>query len=120
MIIERKYVPFQTLINRDEKAREIFMTAFNKSYPKEDRDRVFALLAWQCLNDREMGWCFSYLGDVIDGFEKLDNENPYDNGFSYDDVTDVEIAWKEQEEITLHLINKCDGIKQIVKIEVLK
>ena len=117
MIIERKYVSFISLINTDEKAKEIFFTAFNKSYPPEDRERIFSELAYLCLYEREMSWCFEYLGDVIDGFSKLDIESPYDNGFSYSDVNDVEIAFKSDDELTIHLLHKFDGVKYIVKVE---
>ena len=117
MIIERKYVSFISLINTDEKAKEIFFTAFNKSYPPEDRERIFSELAYLCLYEREMSWCFEYLGDVIDGFLKLDIESPYDNGFSYSDVNDVEIAFKSDDELIIHLLHKFDGVKHIVKVE---
>lgn len=117
MIIERKYVKFLTLINTDEKAKEIFMSAFNESYSPDDRQRVFEILSHQCLYEKEMGWCFSKLGKVIDGFEKLDIENPYDNGFSYNDVNDVEIAFKDDNELIIHLIHRFDGEKYIVKVQ---
>ena len=117
MIIERKYVSFISLINTDEKAKEIFFTAFNKSYPPEDRERIFSELAYLCLYEREMSWCFEYLGDVIDGFSKLDIESPYDNGFSYSDVNDVEIAFKSDDELIIHLLHNFDGVKHIVKVE---
>lgn len=35
MIIERKYVRFEDLIRTDEKAKDIFMGAFEKSYEHE-------------------------------------------------------------------------------------
>lgn len=117
MIIEREYVSFISLINTDEKAKEIFFTAFNKSYPPEDRERIFSELAYLCLYEREMSWCFEYLGDVIDGFSKLDIESPYDNGFSYSDVNDVEIAFKSDDELIIHLLYNFDGVKHIVKVE---
>ena len=116
MIIERKYVPFCVLFNRDKEAWAIFETAFNKSYPKEDRDRIAAMLLSQCLYQREVGWCFGFLGDVIDGFEKLDKEKPYDNGLSYKDVNETEIVSWGDEGLVLHLIYRFDGIKNIVKI----
>ena len=66
MIIERKYVPFCVLFNRDKEAWTIFENAFNKSYPDEEKDRIFAMLSSQCLYQRDIGWCFRYLGEVID------------------------------------------------------
>ena len=82
MIIERKYVPFCMLAHRDKEAWEIFEKAFNESYPPEDRDRVMRMLLPQCLYQKQMGWCFRKLGDVIEGFERLDKEKPYDDGIS--------------------------------------
>lgn len=117
MIIERQYVNFNTLINTDARAKEIFINAFNKSYPLEDRERVFNMLANLCLYQREMGWCFANIGDIIDGFSKLDEEYPYDNGFSYSDVNDVEIAFKSDNELVIHLLYKFEGINHIVKIQ---
>lgn len=40
MIIERKYVPFCVLFNRDKETWAIFESVFNKSYPKEDKEGV--------------------------------------------------------------------------------
>lgn len=82
MIIEREHVPFCVLFNRDKEAWGIFVKAFNESYPPEDRDRIMKVLLPQCLHQRQMGWCFGKIRDVIEGFEKLDKENPYDDGVS--------------------------------------
>ena len=116
MIIERQYVPFGVLFNRDKEAWSIFEKAFEESYPKEDRDRIMATLLPQCLYQKDMGWCFSKLGDVIEGFEKLDKEKPYDNGLSYKDVNKTEIVSCGDEGLVLHLICRFDGINNIVKI----
>lgn len=48
------------------------------------------------LYQREMEWCLDTIGDIIDGFEKLDEESPYDNGYSYEDVNDVDIVWRDK------------------------
>lgn len=116
MIIEREYVPFCALYNTDKEAWDIFDKAFKESYPKEDQDRIFAMLSTQCLYQRDMGWCFVKLQDVIDGFERLDRERPYDNGLSYKDVNDTEIVWRDEEGFVLHLIHRFDGVDYIVKI----
>lgn len=116
MIIERKYVPFCVLFNRDQEAWSIFEKAFNASYPQEDRDRVWKMLSSQCLYQRDMGWCFNKLLDVIEGFERLDREKPYDNGLSYKDVNETEIVSWGEDGLVLHLICRFDGIYNIVKI----
>ena len=116
MIIKREYVPFCVLFNRDKEAWSIFEKAFEESYPKADRDRIMAMLLPQCLYQKDMGWCFNKLGDVIEGFEKLDKEKPYDNGLSYKDVNETEIVSCGDEGLVLYLICRFDGINNIVKI----
>ena len=116
MIIEREYVPFCALRNRDEKAWKIFEKAFEESYPEEDRDRILEMLLPQCLYQRDMGWCFSKLGDVIEGFERLDKEKPYDNGLLYRDVNKTEIVFRDEEGLVIHLIYNFEGIDNIVQI----
>ena len=119
MIIERKYVPFCMLAHRDKEAWEIFEKAFNESYPVEDRDRIWDMLRPQCLAQKDMGWCFYKLGDVIEGFEKLDLEKPYDNGFTYKDVNETRIvsrSYEESEEgLTIALICRCEDVYNVVK-----
>ena len=116
MIIERQYVPFGVLFNRDKEARSIFEKAFEESYPKEDRDRVMAMLLPQCLYQKDMGWCFNKLGDVIEGFERLDKEKPYDNGLTYKDVNETEIVSRSDDGFVMHLICRFGGVNSIVEI----
>lgn len=119
MIISREYVSFWQLINRDPDAKDIFMKSFDDSYSDMDverREEWFCLLTQQCLYQREMGWCFNGIGDVIDGFRRLDEEKPYDNGFTYEDVKRVDIWNWDPDGLTLALINIFDGIEQIVEI----
>ena len=47
-------------------------------------------------------------------FDRLDAEHPYDNGFTLDDVNRVEIVYKEDDVITLCLINDSYGDSLIV------
>ena len=119
MIIERKYVPFCMLAYRDKEAWAIFEKAFNESYSVEDRDRIWAMLRTQCLAQKDSGWCFLKLGDVIEGFEKLDLEKPYDNGFTYKDVNETRIvsrSYEESEEgLTVALICRCEDVYNVVK-----
>lgn len=119
MIIERKYVPFGTLKETDKEAFEIYEKAFNESYSEfdeETRKRQYEELLWLCLNQREMGWCFRKICDVIDGFERLDKERPYDNGFDYEAVNKVYVVSKDTNRITLHLVNKFYEAETLVKV----
>lgn len=116
MIIERKYVPFCVLFNRDKDAWTIFEKAFNETYPPNERNRIMEMLLPLCLYQKEMGWCFNKLGDVIEGFEMLDAERPYDNGFTYTDVNETDIVSCDNGVLTLHLVCRLDDIRNIVKI----
>ena len=116
MIIKREYVTFGTLYHRDREAWNIFEKAFKESYPPEDHDRIMDELMPQCLYQRDMGWCFQKLQDIIEGFARLDEEKPYDNGFTYQDVNETEIVYCGEDGLVLHLLSRCDGIYHIVKI----
>lgn len=114
MIINREYVTFRRLINRGDPAGKLFMELFHKSYPEERWDEIYEVLVDQCLYQREMGWAFVNIGELIDGFANLDQTQPFDNGFSFEDITDSDIVWRDENGITLHLINKVWG--EIVKV----
>ena len=116
MVIKREYVPFCVLFNRDKEAWGIFEKALKESFPDDDIERVMNLLLPQCLYQKQMDWCINKIGDVIDGFEKLDKEKPYDNGLSYKDVNETEIVSWGEEGLVLHLICRSDGIRNIVQI----
>ena len=116
MIIKREYVPFCVLFKSDKKAQRIFEKAFEESYLKEDRERIMEMLLPQCLYQKDMGWSFKKLCDVVDGFEKLDVEDPYDNGFAYKDINDTQIVRKDENSVVLHLLSKVDGYSNIVKV----
>lgn len=120
MIIKREYVPFCVLFQNDKEAWGIFERAISESFPEEDRERALAMLMPQCLYQREMGWCIKNIGVVIEEFERLDKENPYENGFLYKDVNEVEIIESGEDGLVLHLIHRFDGINNIVKIVELK
>ena len=116
MIIKREYVTFRCLVSSGDEAGKIFIEKLHESYDKEVWERVWETLADQCLYQREMGWAFYKLGDVIEAFESLDNESPFDNGFSYEDVNDTEIVWRDEESVVIHLVCKRDGYANIVKV----
>ena len=117
MIIKREYVPFWKLKADDIEAGEIFDKAFNESFANYDeKEELYQRFMNLSLYQREMGWAFHKIGDLVDGFEKLDIEKPYDNGFVFSDVNKIEIAWKDEESIRLHLINKFEDTELIVKV----
>ena len=117
MIIKREYVPFWKLKADDKEAGEIFDKAFNESFANYDgKEELYQRFMNLSLYQREMDWAFYKIGDLIDGFEKLDIEKPYDNGFDFSDVNKIEIVWKDEESIRLHLVNKFEDTELIVKV----
>lgn len=117
MIIKREYVPFWKLKLDDIEAGEIFDKAFNESFANyEGKEELYQRFMNLSLYQREMDWAFYKICDLVDGFEKLDIAKPYDNGFDFSDVNKIEIAWKNEESIRLHLINKFEDTELIVKV----
>lgn len=114
MIISREYVTFRRLINSGDPAGELYIELFRKSYPEEYWDKFYERTLDACLYQRDMGWGFTKIAELIKGFKKLDRTHPYDNGLSFADVTDTEILDKDENGITLLLINKASG--EIVKV----
>ena len=121
MIIKRYYVPIWKLQKTDSMAGRIFDKAFNESFiglsNDEYKDNAYQYLTKQCLYEMNFDYTFNKISDVIHGFEYLDRNSPYDNGFTYKDVNKVEIVEADENIITLHLINVCEEVEQIVKVE---
>ena len=116
MIIKREYVTFRRLVDSNDIGGKLFMDLFRKSYPKRRWEEIYNLLADQCLYQREMGWCFTEINALIEGFEKLDQEQPYNNEFTFDDVWEVEVLESDENSITMLLLNTDFGVKSIVKV----
>ena len=116
MIISREYVTFRFLVASGDEAGKIFIEKLHESYDKNMWDEAWESLADYCLYQRTMEWAFPKLGDVIDAFERLDKTTPFDNGFTYEDVNSIEVVWKDEDSIVLHLVSKVDEISNIVKV----
>ena len=104
------------LVNSGDPAGTLFMELFRKSYPKDQWDEIYSAIADLCLYEREMGWCFSEIIALIDGFKKLDATNPYDNGYTFADVWSGEILNKDTDSVVMLLVNNSYGVKSIVKV----
>ena len=116
MIISRQYVTFRQLLNSGDEAGSFFMEKVHESYPENVWNDVWNMLSDQCMYQRDMGWAFAKLGDVIEKFEELDKEKPYDNGCTYEDVFEAEVIASDDNYVKLHLIANKWGEKIIVKI----
>jgi len=120
MIIKREFVAFKQLINSDPDAKKLILAAIQNSYGDMDdkrREEWLCVLMQKSLSQRDMGWCMTGIGELIDGFEKLDKEKPYDNGFTYNDVQRIDMIDWDETGITVQLINVFDGEESIVSIE---
>ena len=95
MQISREYVTFKRLIEQNDSGGRLFMELLRKTYPKEDWDNAYDMLKNFCLYQREMEWGFHNILNLIEGFKKIDIEEPYDNGYSTEDIRAVEILYKD-------------------------
>ena len=116
MIIKREYVTFRRLINSGDKGGKLFVDILKKYHDEEMQNAYICALGELCLYQREMDWALMGIDKLIEGFHKLDEEEPFDNGYTLDDVNDVDIVWKDEESIVLHLVNKFDDVSSIIKV----
>ena len=116
MIISREYVTFRTLVASGDEGGKILMEKLRESYDESMWDEVWEKLADQYLHQREMSWAFYKIGDVLEAFERLDKEQPFDNGCTFENVNDVEIGYRDEESITLRLVSDTFGSRVIVKV----
>lgn len=113
MIIERKYVPLGILCEKDEKANEIYNRAFEYSnLQQEEIERIIEYNEPYCLYDRDIGCGIPNFAEIKEEFERLDEVHPFDNGFTYDDIRDIDILYKD--EFGIHLLMK-DAFGRIVQ-----
>lgn len=120
MIIKREYVTFRHLCNCGDEGGEYFIKYLKESYDESMWEDVWNSLADYCLYQRNMDWAFCKIGDLIKAFKKLDREKPFDNGCSYEDINDVDIAMRYEDSITLHLMSGRNEDRMIVKVVEIK
>ena len=116
MIIAREYVTFGRLVSSNDEGGKIFLEKLHKSYDKSMWEEVWNKLADQCLYQRDMSWAFKNIGDVIDEFKRLDEESPFDNGCTYEDINDSCVVGADETSVKVHLISKKYGESTIVKV----
>lgn len=120
MRIERKYVSFFVLSQTDEQAKKVFEGTIKKY--TSDAEEAQRLIDYHyshrtMVYGAEMGYCIPHFDEIVRGFEVLDEENPYDNGFDVTDTNEVIITGKSDDYIELHLIKRFDGEEYIIKVQ---
>ena len=108
MIVKREFVRLGKLFETDEEAEAVFMKAAKESYDDERRDRILSNLLRFSLSEREMGWCLTGIGDVIDCFERLDKEKPYDSELSPHQTAEAKVIKNGRSSVVLKLLTR-DG-----------
>lgn len=122
MIVKREYVPFSEIIDFDLVGAKVFLETF---YPHESVERRANLLMHFTrskirLCDREMGWAYEEICKLIDEFERLDIECPYDTDYSMDDLYSAEVVecGSDEQYLMLSLFTKehhLIGVKQVLR-----
>ena len=84
------------------------MKAAKEAYDDERRDNILSNLLRFSLSEREMGWCLTGIGDVIDCFERLDKEKPYDSELSPHQTAEAKVIMNGRNSVVLKLLTR-DG-----------
>jgi hypothetical protein len=117
MIISRRYGPFVWLASRDPQSKAVLENAYaNSMMSKSEQENHWNMLCTHrvSVNTAEMGACIPEFGYIIDEFERLDKEYPYDNGFTMRDVNRVDIVDQSPDSVHLCLYNEFDGDEYII------
>ena len=121
MIVSREYIPFRTLIDQHDKGGELFIKLCKKSYPRNMWERAYLQLADYSLYQREMEWGFLKMGELIEGFQLLDQTEPYETGYTLNDVCTADVIKRDSTTLTLLLRtgdNKRNSIVGILTVPV--
>lgn len=120
MIISREYVTFKRLVEQNDSGGKLFMELLRKTYPKERWDEAYKMLKNYCLYQREMEWGFRNIRELIDGFKKLDTEEPYDNRYAPEDIWSAEVLQNDGGTITLLFTTSTKKNREIVAVKQIK
>lgn len=116
MIVSREYVPFRKLISRHDKAGDLFIKLSKKAYPADMWEQCFLDLCDYSLYQREMEWAFCGIGKLIEGFQKIDEDDPYDTGYELEDAATADIIGIDGNTITLLLRTSADRGNDLVGV----
>lgn len=122
MIVKREFVPFKEIIDFDPAGAKVFLDTFYPHESTERRANLFMHFTGSNLRlcDRDMGWAYENIRKLIDEFERLDRECPYDTSYSLDDVYSAELLERRSDEqyLTFSLYTKEHyfiGVKRLLK-----
>lgn len=108
MIVKREFVRFKTLFEADPEAKAVFYQAARNSYREERLESILKSLLTFSLSEREMGWCLRGISDVLECFERLDREKPFDTGLSPHQTCKVKVVGQSENSVVLKLMT-ADG-----------
>lgn len=120
MIVKREFVSFKDIIDFDPAGAKVFLDTFYPQDTVERRANLFMHFtsANTRLCDREMGWAYYDIRKLIDEFERLDKECPYDTPYSMDDIYSAELIGRcsDRQLLTFSLFTREHhfiGVKQV-------
>ena len=116
MIVSREYIPFRTLIEKYDQGGELFIKLSKKAYPAYMWEQCFLQLSDFSLYQREMAWAFRGIQDLIEGFQKLDQEDPYETGYDLQDARTADILWENKNTLMLLLRTGEERGREIVGV----
>lgn len=123
MIIPRKYETYRDLCINDKRAREVIFRYLDSLPSDMSKDEAIdSHLSEVFIYQSEMGCGVSDLTSMLDELDALDNEYPYDNGLSYNDVSEV-ITLPNEEGDSISMIMVMDNAevnRRIVKVITIK
>lgn len=113
MVIARKYEWLGHLYDKDPAARALIDEAFERHLVTDsEKKEMLEFNHFRISESMDLGYGVPSLfyTELMDGFAKLDKSDPYDNGLTYNDVTDIEYDVKKNgKAIQLRLISRHRG-----------
>ncbi|MCD8150808.1 MAG: hypothetical protein LUE92_14870 [Clostridiales bacterium] len=110
MIIKRKYEWLGELYSRDGRSKALIDEAFAKeSVPDSDKEKLLEWNHYHISRFLNLGCGIpgQVYGYFMNGFEQLDKEYPYDNGLTFNDVSDIEFETSRKgNAIQMRFVNK--------------
>ena len=106
MIVKREHVRLGKLFETDKQAESIFYQAVEKSHFGEYEDEFLAHILFCCLDERVMEWGIVDMQDIVDAFDKLDSEYPYESGFQPHQAFTAKVIDQEENAVVVKLITK--------------